>query len=157
MFRIKGGIYTNNVPPCDNDSCETTNSVIPAALRLFQGCTICVDTLHYLCRMCAERPLLKGIFYSWNILFCRIHLFCDLNILFKADFPIRFVVMPWCRKKQHTACSGFAVCCLCEVPYLLTKWHCPERGIDFLPNHVILNIREGAAGRREPLAITWEK
>ena len=110
-------------PPCDNDSCETTNSVIPAALRLFQGCTICVDTLHYLCRMCAERPLLKGIFYSWNILFCRIHLFCDLNILFKADFPIRFVVMPWCRKKQHTACSGFAVCCLCEVPYLLTKWH----------------------------------
>ena len=51
-------------PPCDNDSCETTNSVIPAALRLFQGCTICVDTLHYLCRMCAERPLLKGIFYS---------------------------------------------------------------------------------------------
>ena len=123
MFRIKGGIYTNNVPPCDNDSCETTNSVIPAALRLFQGCTICVDTLHYLCRMCAERPLLKGIFYSWNILFCRIHLFCDLNILFKADFPIRFVVMPWCRKKQHTACFRFAVCCLCEVPYLLTKWH----------------------------------
>ena len=51
-------------PPCDNDSCKTTNLVIPAALRLFQGCTICVDTLHYLCRMCAERPLLKGIFYS---------------------------------------------------------------------------------------------
>ena len=64
IFRIKGGIYTNNVPPCDNDSCKTTNLVIPAALRLFQGCTICVDTLHYLCRMCAERTLLKGIFYS---------------------------------------------------------------------------------------------
>ena len=28
------------------------------------------------------------------IIYDRIHLFCDLNILFKADFPIRFVVMP---------------------------------------------------------------
>ena len=37
MFRIKGGIYTNNVPLSDNDSCETTNLVIPVALRLFQG------------------------------------------------------------------------------------------------------------------------
>ena len=43
MFRMKGGIYTNNVPPCDNDSCKTTNLVIPAALRLFQG-------VHDLCR-----------------------------------------------------------------------------------------------------------
>ena len=30
-------------PPCDNDSCKTTNLVIPAALRLFQG-------VHDLCR-----------------------------------------------------------------------------------------------------------
>ena len=64
VFRIKGGIYTNNVPPCNNDSCETTNLVIPAALRLFQGCTICVDTLHHLCRVCFERSLFKGILYS---------------------------------------------------------------------------------------------
>lgn len=53
--------YINNVPPCDNDSCETTNLVIPVALRSSQGGTICVDTLHYLCRVCFERPLLKGI------------------------------------------------------------------------------------------------
>ena len=63
-------------PPCDNDSCKTTNLVIPAALRLFQGCTICVDTLlHYLCRVCSESPLFKGILYSRNGLFCRIKLF----------------------------------------------------------------------------------
>ena len=30
-------------PPCDNDSCETTNLVISVALRLFQG-------VHDLCR-----------------------------------------------------------------------------------------------------------
>ena len=43
MSLIKGGIYTNNVPPCGKDSCETTNLVIPAALRLIQG-------VHDLCR-----------------------------------------------------------------------------------------------------------
>ena len=40
---------------------------------------------------------------------------------------------------------------------LIKKVDPPERGIDFLPNHVILNIREGAAGRREPLDITSKK
>ena len=81
MFRIKGGIYTNNVPLSDNDSCETTNLVIPVALRLFQGGTICVDTLHYLCRVCFERPLFKCILYSWNVPFCHIELFLEVNIV----------------------------------------------------------------------------
>lgn len=80
--------YTNNVPPCDNDSCETTNLVIPAALRLFQGCTICVDTLHYLCRVCFERPLFKGILYSRNVLFFCIDSFQRL-ILFRIMFLIK--------------------------------------------------------------------
>ena len=61
MFLIKGGIYTNNVPPlCGKDSCETTNLVIPAALCLSQGCTICVDTLHYLCRY--PTSFVQGVF-----------------------------------------------------------------------------------------------
>ena len=80
--------YTNNVPPCDNDSCETTNLVIPAALHLFRGCTICVDTLHHLCRVCAERPLLKGIFYSRNVPFCHIYSF-QMFILFSIMFRIK--------------------------------------------------------------------
>ena len=80
--------YTNNVPPCDNDSCETTNLVISVALCSSQGCTICVDTLHYLCRVCFERSLFKGILYSWNILFCRIHLFWRL-IIFRIMFRIK--------------------------------------------------------------------
>lgn len=46
-------------PLRDKDSCETTNLVIPAALRLFQGCTICVDTLHHLCRVCRKRLIGK--------------------------------------------------------------------------------------------------
>ena len=66
MSLIKGGIYTNNVPPCDKDSCEITNLVFPAALCLPQGCTICVDTLHHLCRVCFERPLFKGVLYARN-------------------------------------------------------------------------------------------
>ena len=63
MFRMKGGIYTNNVPPCDDNSCEKTNLVIPAALCLPQGCTICVDTLHHLCRVCFEGPPFLKAYY----------------------------------------------------------------------------------------------
>ena len=36
----------------------------PLHCACFRGCTICVDTLHYLCRVCFERPLFKGILYS---------------------------------------------------------------------------------------------
>ena len=75
-------------PPCGKDSCETTNLVIPAALCLFQGCTICVDTLHYLCRVCFERPLFKGVLYSWNVPLCRIDSFQRL-ILFGFMFLIK--------------------------------------------------------------------
>ena len=53
-----------------------------------RGCTICVDTLHYLCRVCFERPLFKGILYSWNVPFCRIDSFYRL-ILFRIMFRIK--------------------------------------------------------------------
>ena len=75
-------------PPCGKDSCETTNLVIPTVLRLFQGCTICVDTLHYLCRVCFERSLFKGILYSRNVPLCRIDSFQRL-ILFRIMFLIK--------------------------------------------------------------------
>ena len=37
------------------------------------------------------------------------------------------------------------------------KKEIPRRGIDFFPYHVILKIKRGAAGRREPLGITFGK
>ena len=33
----------------------------------------------------------------------------------------------------------------------------PRRGIDFFPYHVILKIKRGAAGRREPPHVGYEK
>ena len=33
----------------------------------------------------------------------------------------------------------------------------PDGGIDKLPNHVILKLKRGAAGRREPLNVALEK
>ena len=53
-----------------------------------KGGTICVDTLHYLCRVCSESHLLKGIFYAWNVQFYRIDSFHRL-ILFRIMFRIK--------------------------------------------------------------------
>ena len=53
-----------------------------------RGGTICVDTLHYLCRVCFERPLLKGIFYSRNISFYRIDAFQRV-IMFRFLFQTK--------------------------------------------------------------------
>ena len=88
LFWTRECIYTNNVPLCDNDYCETTNLVISGELRSSQGCTICVDTLHYLCRVCSENHLLKGIFYAWNVQFYRIESFRRL-ILFRIMLRIK--------------------------------------------------------------------
>ena len=74
-FRVKGGIYTNNVPlPCKRNLCATTKLVIFVNCARSRG-TICVDTLHYLCRVCAVSLLLKCIFYSHNIHFRHIEHF----------------------------------------------------------------------------------
>ena len=75
-------------PLCKRNLFVTTNLVISGELLPSYECAICVDTLHHLCRVCSERPLLKGIFYSWNILFCRIHLFWRL-IIFRIMFRIK--------------------------------------------------------------------
>ena len=53
-----------------------------------KGCTICVDTLHYLCRVCSENHLLKGIFYAWNVQFYRIDSF-HMLILFRIMLRIK--------------------------------------------------------------------
>ena len=55
-------------PPCNDNSCETTNLVIPAALCLSQGCTICVDTLHHLCRYPTSFVQIPYIICVWCVL-----------------------------------------------------------------------------------------
>ena len=88
LFWTRECIYTNNVPLCDNDYCETTNLVISGELRSSQGCTICVDTLHYLCRVCAMSLLFKCTFYSLNIHFHHDDAFQRL-IMFRIVFRVK--------------------------------------------------------------------
>ena len=102
-FRVKGGIYTNNVPlHHKRNLCATTKLVISvncARSRVHNLCRyptlsvqipyiICVDTLHHLCRVCAMSLLFKCVFYSQNIHFLRIEAFHRL-ILFRNKFRVK--------------------------------------------------------------------
>ena len=76
----------------------------PLHCACFRGCTICVDTLHYLCRVCFERPLLKGIFYSRNISFYRIDAFQRV-IMFDFYFRQKKASTQIMPPSRHMSCT----------------------------------------------------
>ena len=88
MFQIKVGIYTNNVPlHHKRNLCATTKLVISVNCARSRG-TICVDTLHHLCRVCAMSLLFKCTFYSLNIHFHHDDAFQRL-IMFRIVFRVK--------------------------------------------------------------------
>ena len=88
MFQIKVGIYTNNVPlHHKRNLCATTKLVISVNCARSRG-TICVDTLHHLCRVCAMSLLFKCTFYSLNIHFHHDDAFQRL-IMFRNKFRVK--------------------------------------------------------------------